>query len=93
MKVHPVIVSSTEFRLGEHVVIYDLDDDMHGKEGIFHGRCKHEVYQDMRYLILLIDNQKYIQVAEHQLQKIKTMIYNIKHTITKSPYLGQKIQE
>ena len=33
MKVHPIIVSSTEFHLGEHVIIYDLDDDMHGKEG------------------------------------------------------------
>ena len=70
MKVHPVIVSSTEFRLGEHVVIYDLDDDMHGKEGIFHGRCKHEVYQDMRYLILLIENQKYHYVPENNLMKV-----------------------
>lgn len=71
MKVHPIIVSSTEFHLGEHVIIYDLDDDMHGKEGIFHGRCKHEVYQDMRYLILLIENQRYYYVSENNLIKVQ----------------------
>lgn len=70
MKVHPILISSTEFHLGEHVIIHDLNDDMHGKEGIFHGRCKHEVYQDMRYLILLIENQKYYYVPENNLMKV-----------------------
>ena len=70
MKVHPILVSSNEFRPGEHVMIYDTDDDMHGKKGIFHGRCKHEVYRDMRYLILLIENQKYYYVPEKNLMKV-----------------------
>ena len=69
MKVHPILYASTEFRLGDRVVISDTDDDMHGKEGIFHGRYQGKIHKNLCYLILLTENQKYIQVSEHQLLK------------------------
>lgn len=62
--------ASEEFRIGEHVIIDDIDDDMHEKEGIFHGRYEGNIHGNLAYLILLIDNQKYIQVSETQLRKM-----------------------
>lgn len=70
MKVHPIIDESLEFRIGEHVCIYDMNDDMHGKEGIFVGRCQANTPEDPCYLILLIENQKHIPVSETKLRKI-----------------------
>ena len=70
MKVHPIIDESLEFLIGEHVCIYDTDDDMHGKEGIFLGRHLGNTPRTRCYLILLIENQKYIQVSETKLRKM-----------------------
>ena len=55
-KVHPVLVSC-KLVSGTNIRIYNMDDDMHGKQGIYKGTFKH-TDGVMKALILIKEHKR-----------------------------------
>ncbi len=61
-------VSLGELRIGDHVVIVDEDDDMHGQKGTFLGNHAHAY--GIKTLILLDDSQRHFYATPERVQRM-----------------------
>ena len=67
-KVVPVIQSSDELQIGDHIQIVNINDDMNGSIGIYKGGHIH-IDGVFKYLMLLDHNNCHIYVLPKYIKK------------------------
>ena len=67
-KIVPIIESSNQLQIGDHIQIINIDDDMNGSKGIYKGGHIH-IDGVFKYLILLDHNKCHIYISPEYIKK------------------------